>query len=277
MRVLALAIAVGLLGAPSSSVADEGVLGEIERRHAELFAAVAPSVVFIATADGFGSGFFVSERGHVLTNRHVVQGVDTVEVVTEGGDRLQGKVVARGGKGTDLAIVKVALEHTPALPLVSSRKVAIGTWVGSVGHGRGGIWTLSTGFVSNVWGSTREHGVLQTQIPLNPGASGGPVFDRHGRVVGIVTAGISDAQAINFAIRSDVAVDKLEYLRSLTDSLTVEAPKGASIQIDGKFAGKGPEVAVLLEPGEHVVSTVVGRRRVKRKVDVPQQRSVTLR
>ena len=277
MRLLALALASALLGPPAVGAAEESVLCQIERRHAELFAAVAPSVVFIATADGFGSGFFVSERGHVLTNRHVVQGVDTVEVVTESGDRLEGKVVARGAKGLDLAIVKVPRKNTPPLRLVSSRKVAIGTWVGSVGHGRGGIWTLSTGFVSNVWGSTREHGVLQTQIPLNPGASGGPVFDRHGRVVGIVNAGIADAQAINFAIRSDVAVDKLEYLRSLTDCLTVEAPKGSSIQIDGKFVGKGPELAILLEPGEHVVSTVVGRRRIKRKVEVPRQRSVTLR
>ena len=277
MRLLSLAVATALIGAPSVGTAEDSVLGEIERRHAELFEAVAPSVVFIATADGFGSGFFVSERGHVLTNRHVVQGVDTVEVVTEDGDRLQGKVVARGKKGLDLAIVKVQRKNTPPLHLASSRKVAIGTWVGSVGHGRGGIWTLSTGLVSNVWGSTREHGVLQTQIPLNPGASGGPVFDRQGRVVGIVTAGIADAQAINFAIRSDVAVDKLEYLRSLTDCLTVEAPEGASIQVDGKFVGKGPEVAVLLDPGSHVVSTVVGRRRVKRKVDVPRQRSVALR
>jgi serine protease Do len=272
------ALTLGLGAAPSATAGEKApTLAAIEREQTQLFSRIAPSVVFIAGPQGFGSGFFVSERGHVLTNRHVVEGLDSVRVVTHEGRRLAGKVVARGDDGLDLAIVKVAAEHTPALSLASSKEVPIGTWVGSVGHGRGGIWTLSTGLVSNLWGDTRKHGVLQTQIPLNPGASGGPVFDRRGAVIGIVTAGVADAQAINFAIRTDTAVQGMPYLRSLTDCLIVEAEPGASVQVDGHYVGKGPRLALLLPAGEHVVSTLAGGRRIKRTVELPRERTVDLR
>ena len=275
---IALALTLMLIGSPAARVPEaESTLAAIEREQSALFEAIAPSVVFIAAPDGFGSGFFVSERGHVLTNRHVVAGLDTVRVVTHDGRTLKGKVVARGEDGLDVAIVKVPVERTPALRLASSNEVSIGAWVGSVGHGRGGIWTLSTGSVSNLWGDTRKHGLLQTQIPLNPGASGGPVFDRRGMVIGIVTAGVSDADAINFAIRSDTATQGLPYLRSLVDCLVVETAPGASVQVDGVFVGKGPELVLMLPAGKHVVSTIAGQRRIKRTVELPRQRRVDLR
>ena len=279
LRLVGAAVCIGPALAPAADKTQASVsaLAAIEREHTQLFEAVAPSVVFIGTPDGFGSGFFVSSNGHVLTNRHVVGSQKQVRVVLQDGRRLTGKVVATGQDGLDLAIVKVELRDSKPLAVRSSKTVRIGAWVGSVGHGHGGIWTLSTGFVSNAWGDTRTGGVLQTQIPLNPGASGGPVFDRHGAVVGIVTAGLAEAQAINFAIRTDTAIQRLPYLRSLVDCLVVEAEAGASIQLDGQFVGKGPEVALFVEPGKHTVSTVVGGRRLKERVDFPRQRVAVLR
>lgn len=280
-----LVFALGLGASPASAapppddtvLADISVLGAIEREQTALFQRVAPSVVFIAGADGFGSGFFVSNRGHILTNRHVVEGMKEVRVVTHDGRRFKGKVVAQGDDGLDLAVVKIAAKRTPPITMVSSQGSPIGSWVGSVGHGRGGIWTLSTGSVSNAWGNANTGGVLQTQIPLNPGGSGGPVFDRYGRVIGIVTAGLSDAQAINFAIRTDTAIQRLPYLRSFVDCVVVEAEAGAAIQVDGHFVGKGPSMALFVEPGQHTFSAVHQGRRHKRKADVPRQRIVNLR
>jgi S1-C subfamily serine protease len=259
-------------GAPDATL----VLAQVEAAHASLFARTAPAVVFIRTAEGFGSGFFVSGEGHVLTNRHVVGRATTVDVVTHAGQTLRGKVVARGDKGLDLAVVKVDATDTPSLRLATSRDVPIGAWVGSVGHGSGGIWTLSTGFVSNAYGAAAHKGVLQTQIPLNPGASGGPVFDRQGRVVGVVTSGIEAAQAINFAIRSDTAVQGLPYLRSLTDCLVVEAAPKSAIFVDGQLIGRGASHALLLTAGTHEVTAVLGAKRMRETIEFPRDRRVTL-
>lgn len=276
IRAFLLSLAV-TTAAPSSPPAapETDVLAQVEAAHAALFNEVAPSVVFIRTSDGFGSGFFVSDRGHILTNHHVVGDNATVDVVTHAGVAKRGKVVARGEDGLDLAVVKIDAKNTAPLPLASSRDVPIGGWVGSVGHGRGGIWTLSTGFVSNSYGSSADTGVLQTQIPLNPGASGGPVFDRRGRVVAVVTAGIEQAQAINFAIRSDAAVQGVPYLRSLTDCLVVDAPAKSTIFVDGQLVGRRPQHALLLPPGRHQVSVLVGAKRHRRTIDFPRQRRVS--
>ncbi len=261
-------------GALASAPSPADVLGQLEQAHRALFDRIAPGVVFLRTRDGFGSGFFVSERGHILTNRHVVAGTDVVDVVAFDGTKYRGSVVDRGEHDLDLAIVKIDARDTHALTIGSSRNVDVGTWVGSVGHGRGGIWTLSTGAVSNAYGDADE-GVLQTQIPLNPGASGGPVFDRHGRVVAVVTAGIADAQAMNFAIRTDTAVAGLPYLRSLTDCLVVDAPAGAKVFVDGVLFGTRREHALLLRPGRHEVTAVVRGRRLRRTVDFPADRRVS--
>lgn len=278
-RALALGLGFAALLQPELAHGDDvsPTLAALEREQTALFERVAPSVVFIASPSGFGSGFFVSDRGHVLTNRHVVQGVDAVRVVMHDGRKLGGKVVARGAGGLDVALVKLDVTGTPPLRIVSSNAARIGGWVGSVGHGRGGIWTFSAGLISNLWGDARRSGVMQTQIPLNPGASGGPIFDRTGAVVGIVTAGVVDAQAINFAIRSDTAVGGLGELCQLTECMLVDAPPGAAVQLDGHFVGNGPRLALLVGKGDHVLSTVLGGRRTRRTVHWPQERAVDLR
>ena len=274
--MLAPLLAAILLAGPSPAQPPDptDVLGRIEDAHHALFERIAPGVVFVRTHEGFGSGFFVSDHGHILTNRHVVAGADVVDVVAFDGTTYRGTVVDRGERDLDVAIVKIDARDTKALTIASSRDVDVGTWVGSVGHGRGGIWTLSTGTVSNAYGDA-DQGVLQTQIPLNPGASGGPVFDRHGHVVAIVTAGVTDAQAMNFAIRTDTAVTGLPYLRSLTDCLVVDAPTGTKVFVDGVLFGTGDEHALLLRPGRHEVTALVRGRRIRRTVDFPADRRVS--
>ncbi|MEM9454950.1 MAG: serine protease [Myxococcota bacterium] len=266
-----LLLAIALTGSPTVSTPS---LEAIEHETTALFDRVAPSVVLIETPDGFGSGFFVSPLGHILTNRHVVDSRRQVKVRLLDGRRLVGKVVARGTAGVDLAVVKVSAKRTPALSFASTRSLRIGRWAGSVGHGRGGTWTLTTGMVSNAHGS-RERGVLQTQIPLNPGASGGPVFDRRGRVIGIVASGLIDSDAINFAITPETALASLPMLCPLTNCLTVHAPEGASIFVEGNRVGTGPAVSLVAEPGRYRVEVDSKGRRRERTVSFPAVRSVS--
>ncbi|MEM6290915.1 MAG: trypsin-like peptidase domain-containing protein [Myxococcota bacterium] len=251
-------------------------LAAVERETTALFDHVAPTVVLIETADGFGSGFFVSPLGHILTNRHVVGTQGTVRVRLHDGRRVTGTVVERGAKGVDLALVKVAVKGAPALPLAPTRSLRIGTWAGSVGHGRGGVWTLTTGLISNAHGG-RARGVLQTQIPLNPGASGGPVFDRRGRVVGVVASGLVDSDAVNFAITAETALASLPALRPVTNCLSVGAPKGASVFVNGTRIGAGPLVTLVAEPGTYEIEVDVAGTRRKESVTFPERRTVTFR
>jgi S1-C subfamily serine protease len=270
--LLHLAIAAALSAAPTPP---SPTLEALERETTALFDQVAPSVVLIQTPEGFGSGFFVSAMGHIVTNRHVVGKRGKVDVRLQDGRRIVGTVVERGRAGVDLAIVKVAAKGTPALRFANTRALRVGTWAGSVGHGRGGAWTLTTGFVSNAHGG-RDHGVLQTQIPLNPGASGGPVFDRRGRVVGVVASGLLDSDAINFAITPETALAGLPSLCRLTNCLRIEAPKGASVFVGGKRIGAGPRVHLVAEPGTYRIEADIHGARKTRTIDFPGLRSINL-
>lgn len=250
-------------------------LAEIEAKQQKLFETVAPSVVFISRENAFGSGFFV-DQDLVLTNAHVVKGRDKVEVVMHDGKRVQGTVVERASGDVDLALVRVVARARP-LPLDSKGDLRVGTWVASVGHGLGGIWTFTTGMISNIYPRGQQRPVFQTQIPLNPGASGGPVFDREGRVLGIVTSGIEDSNDINFAIRTDVAFESLAGLSGKCACLVVLAPPAASIFIDGKLRGQGPRLVIAAEPKRFHVLVTSGETMKEETVTFPDRKSVDLR
>lgn len=272
---------VGSLPEPHRGLASRGAEGDadplaaLEHRQQTLFDRIAPSVAYLNRGDAFGSGFFVAP-GQILTNAHVVGAKETVQVVLHDGRRVEGRVLERGKGDLDLALVEVPVQDVPALPL-SAQGLRIGGWVASVGHGYGGIWTFTTGMVSNVYPLDGGRPVFQTQIPLNPGASGGPVFDRQGRVVGVVTAGIEEAQGINFAIRADVAFDALARLAAADpERLAITAPAGATVLVDGRMAGKGPRVLVRVGAGPHRIQAVAGGKMLETRVVWPDQRAVVL-
>ncbi|MCX4246354.1 S1C family serine protease [Paraliomyxa miuraensis] len=251
-------------------------LAALERQQQALFAATAPSVVFIRTKDGFGSGFFVSKDGLVLTNRHVVGEAKQVEVVFHDGRGATGKVVQMATGDIDLALVKVPVRGSRPLPFADVRTLSVGAWAAAIGHGVGAIWTFNTGMISNIY-PVGDLPVVQTQIPLNPGNSGGPVIDRNGRVVGVVTAGIQEAQNLNFAIRVDVAARVLPRLREHCDCLVVHAPEGVPIFVDDELVGHGPVAVVVAEPGSHHAFAVVKGQRRSGTAELPKVREIDLR
>jgi serine protease Do len=252
-----------------------GALDDLESAQEALYARIQPSVVLISDGNGFGSGFFVSANGLVLTNAHVVGKAKQVDVVTADGTKLRGEVVERGGDDVDLALVQVPLTRTPPLRFARG-ELRVGQWVGAVGHGMGGIWAFTTGMISNVYPVGDARPIFQTQIPLNPGNSGGPVFDKRGEVVGIVTAGIKEANSINLAIRSSVALSSLTKLGDRCECLVVEAPAGANVFVDDQAVGRGPRVVVPVAAGDHDVVVNAAGKLERRQVVFPATRRVKL-
>ena len=275
MQMLSMMLAAFMLAGSAHAVAPS-VLEQAERERIALFEKMAPSVVFIMNADGFGSGFFVSDDGLILTNRHVIGTHQEVTVVLRDGRELEGRVVEVGKDKLDVALVRVKGIESKPVSFASSRDVRVGAWAGSVGHGAGGAWTLNTGMITNAHGA-REKGLLQTQIPVNPGSSGGPVFDRKGRVVGIVTAGRTDADLVNYAITGESAIGSLEGLQKSANALVISAPEGALIFVDGALIGRGPEVVYVAEPREYRVEIQLDARRIEQTVRFPDRRSLTVR
>lgn len=256
--------------------AEDNPLAAMEAVEQQLFEGVAPSVVFISRGSSMGSGFFVTKDGLALTNAHVVGKAEQVKVVLHDGQKLTAEVVERAPNDIDLALIQVPVDSAAPLDLAGFDDLRVGSWVGSVGHGAGGVWTFTKGMVSNIYPAEKSRPIFQTQIPLNPGASGGPVFDRKGRVVGVVTAGIVDTNAVNFAIRAHVALTSLEKLADNCRCLTVEAPEGIPIFLNGKMIGKGPRVLVSISEGEHEVFSIIKGKKKTKTIEYPETTRVTL-
>mgnify|MGYP006287853897 CR=1 FL=1 len=274
--LVAAAVAVVCGAALSSAHAQDNPLHDIQKKQREIFERVAPAVVFITQGEAVGSGFFVSSDGVILTNSHVVGDNDEVSVVLRDGRKATGEVIARAARNYDLALVEVSLENTPSIPLAGMDDVRVGNWVASVGHGAGGIWTYTTGMISNIYPDGTEKPVFQTQIPLNPGNSGGPIVDIRGHAIGVVTQGIVQANNINFAIPVEFAVKYMEELTEQCDCLVVKAPEGVPIFVDGVMVGKGPRVMITAERKTYRILVNVEGEPRRKTVTWPQTRMVDM-
>jgi len=139
---------------------------------------------------GQGSGFFISSDGYAVTNNHVVEGADKVEVTTDTGKTYTAKVVGTDPR-TDLALIKVEGGSDFSFAKLSAGKARIGDWVLAVGNPFGLGGTVTAGIVSASGrdiGSGPYDDFLQIDAPVNKGNSGGPTFNMQGEVVGVNTA-----------------------------------------------------------------------------------------
>ena len=252
-------------------------LADMERAQQALFDKAAASVVYIGASGSFGSGFAVGDQGFVLTNAHVVNGHKQVQVVTHDGQTLEGAVVERGEDGVDLALVQVKPGVIPPLEIGATSELRVGSWVAAIGHGAGGIWTFTTGMVTNLYPlSDANRDVIQTQIPINPGNSGGPMLDRRGRTVGVNTAILKGMSNVAFGLRLDLALRSLAHMAdACTTCLTVRAPAGVPILIDGQMAGKGRVIIFADKPRYEVMAVVAGVM-YRQVVEFPKVRTVQL-
>jgi S1-C subfamily serine protease len=168
---------------------------------------------------GSGSGFVFSSDGLILTNAHVIDNSDQLNVTSLDGNEFTGEVTGID-KDTDIAIIKIfGTGYTPVKLGVSS-DLKIGQLVIAIGNPLGYQHSVSTGVLSAVGRTMRTPGghliddILQSDAPLNPGNSGGPLIDTNGEVVGINTAIIQSAQGISFSIAIDTVKEIARYLIS---------------------------------------------------------------
>ncbi len=175
---------------------------------------VGPTVVAIGVRDGgsegAGSGVIFAPDGFILTNNHVVEKAREISVSVTDGQRFAANLIGTD-PDTDLAVVRVSGSGLPSAAFGDSDQLRAGQLVIAIGNPLGFQNTVSTGVVSALGRSLRspqgrliEH-VIQTDVSLNPGNSGGPLVDSRGRVVGINTAMIFNAQGLSFAVPINTA------------------------------------------------------------------------
>jgi serine protease Do len=179
------------------------------------------------TQRSLGSGFVIDKDGYILTNRHVIEGADKVQVIFPGGKSYDAKIVGRDAR-TDVGLLKIeATEPLTALALGDSDKAEVGEWVMAVGNPfglPGGGNSVTVGVVSFVGrdlplGAVRATSVemIQTDAAINPGNSGGPLLNSRGEVIGIntmiVTGGSQASAGVGFSVPINVAKEILPQLR----------------------------------------------------------------
>ncbi len=169
-------------------------------------------------SQALGSGFVISEDGFIVTNNHVIQGADEINIEFFSGEELKATVVGTD-PNTDLALLKVeADEPLPFVPWGESDEMRVGDWVMAMGNPLGQGFSVSAGIVSArgraLSGSFDDY--IQTDAAINRGNSGGPLFNLDGEVIGVNTAILSPnggSIGIGFAMSSRVATNVIDQLQ----------------------------------------------------------------
>ncbi|MCL5802437.1 MAG: S1C family serine protease [Thermoplasmataceae archaeon] len=160
----------------------------------------------IAPMKGSGSGFIASADGYVITNNHVIEGAENVEVILNSGESFDGEVLGSDPQ-TDVAVVKINAKGLVPAEMGDSDRLRVGQFVLAVGNALAlpGGPTVSLGVISAKnrpmpWADFIFEGLIQTDAAINPGNSGGPLADIEGKVIGVNTAMIPFAQGMGFSI-----------------------------------------------------------------------------
>ncbi|MDY6782605.1 MAG: trypsin-like peptidase domain-containing protein [Cyanobacteriota bacterium] len=152
-----------------------------------VYETASPAVVSIETSDGNGSGSIITSNGLVLTNAHVVEGEQTVEVILADGRRFTADVIGFGERGVDLAMVRIRdANNLPTVRISPPGSVRVGQRAFAIGNPFGRFQgTFTTGIVSRI---DDEKGIVQTDAAINPGNSGGPLLNSQGELIGVNTS-----------------------------------------------------------------------------------------
>jgi len=166
-----------------------------------------------------GSGFIISPDGYILTNAHVVDGADTITVRMSDRTEFTAELVGQDDR-TDVALLKIEASNLPHVKIGKSSEVRVGEWVLAIGSPFGLEHTATHGIVSAIGRNLPNENYvpfIQTDAPVNPGNSGGPLFNAKGEVIGInsqIYTRSGGYMGLSFAIPIDVAMNVVEQLRS---------------------------------------------------------------
>jgi serine protease Do len=164
-----------------------------------------------------GSGFIISKDGYVLTNNHVIDGVEEVFVRLHNGKDLEAEVIGTDAD-TDIALLKLKGNNFKPFKIGDLEKTKVGSWVVAIGAPFGYDQTVTAGIISAKGRSVGEQYVpyIQTDVAINPGNSGGPLINMRGRVVGINSKILSTSggsNGLSFSIPIDLAMDVVNQIR----------------------------------------------------------------
>jgi len=198
---------------------------------------------------GLGSGFIVHPNGFVVTNRHVINGADEIQVTLEGKKKYKARVVYADPK-TDVAIIKIDGNNFPVAKLGDSQSLEVGDWVLAIGNPLGLMQTVTAGIVSakgrSGLGILDVEDFIQTDAAINVGNSGGPLVNIDGQVVGMNTAiaagGGRGNIGIGFAIPSSVLKKVVSAALSGSPTAQVQPKSHQPRAVAPKNSGRpGPE------------------------------------
>ena len=225
---------------------------------------------------GLGSGVIISPDGYILTNNHVVEGADEIEVLLNDSRRARAAVIGTDPE-TDLAVLRIELDNLPVIVLGDSDQLAVGDQVLAIGNPFGVGQTVTSGIVSalgrNQLGINTFENFIQTDAAINPGNSGGALVDANGNLMGINTAIYSrsgGSMGIGFAIpvstaklvldgivkdgqvtRGWIGVEPNELSPELAQTFGVKATEG--VIITGVLQG-GPAAQAGVRPGDVILA-----------------------
>jgi serine protease DegQ len=232
---------------------------------------------------GMGSGVIVSPNGYILTNNHVVEGGDEIEVTLNDTRRAKAKVIGTD-PDSDLAILKIELDKLPVIVLGSSDALQVGDQVLAIGNPFGVGQTVTGGIVSalgrNQLGINTFENFIQTDAAINPGNSGGALVDVNGNLLGINTAIYSrsgGSMGIGFAIpvstakqvmegivkdgvvtRGWIGVEPQELTPELAETFKLKMADMSGVIITGVLQN-GPAAQAGIKPGD-VITAIAGKR-----------------
>jgi serine protease Do len=223
---------------------------------------------------GQGSGFIVGADGVILTNAHVVDGAKEVDVKLTDKREFRARVLGKDPQ-SDVAVLKIDARNLPTVKLGDPRSTQVGDWVVAIGSPFGFENTVTAGIVSAKGRTLPDEGYvpfIQTDVAVNPGNSGGPLFNLSGEVIGInsqIFSRTGGYQGLSFAIPIDVAMgvkDQLvaqghvtrgylgvtiqELSRPLAESFGLKTPDGALVS---SVSPGGPAAKAGLEPGDVIL------------------------
>jgi len=228
--------------------------------------------------NGMGTGIVIDERGYILTNFHVVEGVQKIDVTLSDGRQFTAERVSTD-PAADLAVIKIAAPSKLAvIPVGTSSDLMLGETVIAIGNAYGYENTVTRGIVSALHRSVQVSDaqgyddLIQVDAPINPGNSGGPLLNIDGQMIGVNVAVRAGAQCIGFAIPVDKAMSSAARLMSVErldnnwhGVVAKDAPGAQPGLVVGSIEKESPAADTGLKPGD--VVTAVDKQEVDRPLD----------
>lgn len=232
------------------------------------------------TVNGMGTGIIIDPRGYIITNLHVVQNVNRIEVTLADGSLTHARMLTYD-PNTDLALIKIESDRTlPVIPVGTSRDLMRGETVIAIGNPFGYQHTVTQGIISALHRNVQAAGngtqeyrdLIQTNADINPGNSGGPLVNIDGEMIGINVAVRMGAQGIGFAIpvdsAMDVAADLIAQSQRNTNHLgmsfrTAYEDNTSFVEVASTKSNFGDQE---IQVGDHVIS--IAGREIHNRLDV---------